>query len=89
MRASLGSVRNLRKNIKWWAKLGSETYCSPVIANGMVFVGTNNANGYLKRYPSSVDLGCMLAFDAATEHTAIKSHHARRILDTQHDVVET
>jgi outer membrane protein assembly factor BamB len=53
-------------NIKWVAKLGSQTYSSPVIANGKLFVGTNNANGYLKRYPSSVDLGCMLAFDAET-----------------------
>jgi outer membrane protein assembly factor BamB len=54
------------KNIKWVAKLGSQTYSSPVVANGKVFVGSNNANGYLKRYPSSVDLGCMLAFDAET-----------------------
>lgn len=54
------------KNIKWAAKLGSQTYSSPVIANGKVFVGSNNANGYLKRYPNRVDLGCMLAFDAET-----------------------
>src|SRR5262245_16100712 len=52
------------KNIKWSAKLGSQTYSSPVVANGKLFVGTNNANGYLKRYPSKVDLGCLLAFDA-------------------------
>ncbi|MBS0262518.1 MAG: PQQ-binding-like beta-propeller repeat protein [Planctomycetes bacterium] len=54
------------KNIKWSAKLGSQTYASPVIANGKVFVGTNNANGYIKRYPSKVDLGCLLCFDEAT-----------------------
>src|SRR5689334_13662336 len=47
-------------NIKWGAKLGSQTYSSPVIANGKVFVGSNNANGYIKRYPARVDLGVML-----------------------------
>src|SRR5665213_2474408 len=45
------------KNIKWSAKLGSQTYATPVIANGKVFQGTNNANGYVKRYPSKIDLG--------------------------------
>lgn len=53
-------------NIKWAAKLGSQTYSSPVIANGRVFVGSNNANGYIKRYPARVDLGVMLCFDAET-----------------------
>ena len=30
------------KNIKWSAALGSECYCTPVIAGGRVFIGTNN-----------------------------------------------
>lgn len=51
------------KNIKWVAKLGSQTYGNPVVADGKVFVGTNNFGGWLSRYPSSVDLGCLLAFD--------------------------
>ena len=50
------------KNILWVAKLGSQTYGNPVIANGQVYVGTNNGAGYLKRYPATVDLGCLLAF---------------------------
>ena len=54
------------KNIKWAAKLGSETYGNPCIANGKVFIGTNNANGYLQRFPNSVDLGVMLCFEEAT-----------------------
>ena len=52
------------KNIKWVARLGSQTYGSPVAVNGKVFVGTNNGNGYVKRYPGAVDLGCLLCFDA-------------------------
>src|SRR4051812_1266428 len=31
-----------KKNIKWVANLGSQTYGNPVVAGGMVFVGTNN-----------------------------------------------
>lgn len=53
-------------NIKWAAKLGSQTYGNPVIANGKVYVGTNNGAGHLKRYPSNVDLGCLLCFDEKT-----------------------
>ncbi len=30
-------------NIKWVAKLGSQTYGNPVVANGRIYVGTNNA----------------------------------------------
>jgi outer membrane protein assembly factor BamB len=55
------------KNIKWVARLGSQTYGNPVVAGGKVFVGTNNGGGWLKRYPGSgqeaFDLGCLLAFD--------------------------
>ena len=46
------------KNIKWVARLGSQTYGNPVVADGKVFVGTNNSGGWLKRYPADVDLGC-------------------------------
>jgi hypothetical protein len=55
-----------QKNIKWSAKLGSQTYGNPVIANGKVYVGTNNGAGHLKRYPKNVDLGCLLCFDEKT-----------------------
>lgn len=51
------------KNVRWSMELGSETYGNPVIANGLVYVGTNNGAGYLERYPSDVDLGVLLCFD--------------------------
>ena len=54
------------ENVLWASPLGSQTYGNPVVANGKVFVGTNNGNGYLKRYPSKVDLGCLLAFEEKT-----------------------
>ena len=54
------------QNIKWTARLGSQTYANPSVANGKIFIGTNNGAGYLKRYPSEVDLGVMLCFEEAT-----------------------
>src|ERR1035441_3088818 len=30
------------KNVKWMAKLGSQTYGNPVVSGGQVYVGTNN-----------------------------------------------
>lgn len=57
-------------NIKWKAKLGTQTYGNPVVANGRVYVGTNNGAGYIKRYPWTqdvqVDLGCLICFDEQT-----------------------
>jgi outer membrane protein assembly factor BamB len=69
-------------NIKWSVKLGSQTYGNPVIANGKVYVGTNNGAGYLKRYPSRVDLGCLLCFDEKTgkflwQHSSTKLPQGR------------
>ena len=54
---------SLAKNIKWVSNLGSQTYGNPVIADGKVYVGTNNGAGHLKRYPNEIDLGCLLCFD--------------------------
>ena len=70
------------KNIKWKAKLGSNAYGSPVVANGKVFIGTNNMSGYLKRYPPLVDLGVLLCFDEQTgkflwQHSSLKLKSGR------------
>jgi len=50
-------------NIKWKTPIGSQSYGNPVVANGKVFLGTNNGNGYVARFPDSVDLGCLVAID--------------------------
>lgn len=50
------------KNIKWKAKLGSMTHGTAAVADGQVYIGTNNGHGYLQRYPKNVDLGCLLCF---------------------------
>jgi outer membrane protein assembly factor BamB len=50
------------RNVLWVARLGTQTYGTPVVAGGKVFCATNNGAGWLKRYPASVDLGCLLCF---------------------------
>jgi outer membrane protein assembly factor BamB len=37
-------LKNKRKNIKWVADLGSKAYGGPVVADGKIFIGTNNEN---------------------------------------------
>lgn len=54
------------KNIKWVSRLGSQTYGNAVVADGKIYVGTNNSGGWLPRYPSQVDLGCLICFDLET-----------------------
>lgn len=54
------------ENILWSAPLGSQTYGNAVIANGKVYVGTNNYNAYVARFPNTIDLGCLIAFEEKT-----------------------
>jgi outer membrane protein assembly factor BamB len=73
------------KNIKWVAKVGSQTYGNPVVHNSKVFVGTNNGGGWIPRYPAEKDMGCMIAFDLKDgkflwQHTTPK-HPAGRVYD--------
>ncbi len=49
-----------KQNVKWVAALGSQTYGNPVVAGGMVFVGTNNE---LARDPKQGgDRGVLMVF---------------------------
>ena len=48
------------KNVKWVAELGSQSYGNPVVAGGVVFVGTNNE---ATRDPKQAgDRGVLMAF---------------------------
>jgi outer membrane protein assembly factor BamB len=53
-----------KKNVKWVAELGSQTYGNVVVANGTVLVGTNNES---PRDPKQAgDRGVLMAFSEAT-----------------------
>ncbi len=63
------------RNIKWVAPLGSQTYGGPVVADGKVFVGTNNEG---KRNPKLTgDRGNLMVFDAATGVLLWQAAHAK------------
>ena len=52
-----------KKNVKWVATLGSVAYGNPVVAGGMVFVGTNNDGLRDPNQPG--DRGVLMAFRAS------------------------
>ena len=49
-----------KKNVKWVAELGSQTYGNPVVSNGVVLVGTNNESP--KDPEVKGDKGILMAF---------------------------
>jgi outer membrane protein assembly factor BamB len=53
-----------KENIRWAARLGTQTYGGPVVAGGKVFVGTNN--GSELRPGITGDKGCVLCFEEKT-----------------------
>ncbi|HXD73593.1 MAG TPA: PQQ-binding-like beta-propeller repeat protein [Vicinamibacterales bacterium] len=53
-----------KKNVKWVAELGSQSYGNPVVAGGMVFVGTNNEAMRDPKQPG--DRGVLMAFKEDT-----------------------
>ena len=52
------------KNVKWIAKLGSQSYGNPTVANGRVYVGTNNDSPRDPRFKG--DRSVVYCFDEAT-----------------------
>ena len=67
-RNMVSSMKNLpaswdvktKKNIKWKADLGGQSYGNPVVADGKVFVGTNNENP--KNLGIKDDKGILMCF---------------------------
>lgn len=51
------------KNVKWSVALGSECYATPVVAEGRVFIGTNNEHPRDPRHQG--DRGVLMCFDEA------------------------
>jgi outer membrane protein assembly factor BamB len=53
------------RNVKWIARIGTENYSSPIVAQGKVFLGTNDVNLNDSRYKSTGG-GVLLCLDEAT-----------------------
>ena len=52
------------QNVKWVAKLGSQSYGNPTVSGGKVFVGTNNQSPRDSKYDG--DRGVLYCFEEAT-----------------------
>jgi len=52
------------KNVRWVAKIGSQSYGNPTVSGGKVFLGTNNSSPRDKRYTG--DRSALMAFDEKT-----------------------
>ena len=67
-----------KKNVKWVAELGSQSYGNAVVAGGMVFVGTNNEALRDPKQPG--DRGVLMAFkeDDRRVPVAADAREARR-----------
>ena len=69
-----------KKNVRWVAELGSQSYGNAVVSGGMVFVGTNNE---LMRDPKQPgDRGVLMAFRESNgefvwQHTHVKLESGR------------
>src|SRR5215210_850751 len=64
-----------KKNVKWVSQLGSQSYGNPVVAGGMVFLGTNNEAMRDPKQPG--DRGVLMAFRESDgeflwQHTSAK-----------------
>src|SRR5215212_12210635 len=64
-----------KKNIKWVAELGSQSYGNPVVAAGMVFVGTNNEAMRDPKQPG--DRGVLMAFKQDTGEFLWQNTHEK------------
>jgi outer membrane protein assembly factor BamB len=64
-----------KKNVKWMAELGSQSYGNPVVSGGMVFVGTNNE--LLRDKTQGGDRGVLMAFSESTGEFLWQHTHAK------------
>ena len=71
------------RNIKWVAKLGSETHSTPVVAHGRVYIGTNNNDPRDPRHQG--DRGVLMCFDEATGQLLWQLVVPKREEDKYHD----
>jgi outer membrane protein assembly factor BamB len=75
-----------KKNVKWVAKLGSQTYGNPVVAGGQVYVGTNNALA-LNRQEGG-DRGVLMCF-RVSDGRFLWQYTSQRLADSGKDWPET
>ncbi len=71
------------RNIKWVADLGTETHSTPVIANGRVYIGTNNGQPRDSKHKG--DRGVLMVFDETDGHLLWQLVIPKRVEDPYFD----
>jgi outer membrane protein assembly factor BamB len=71
------------RNIKWIAKLGNETHSTPVVANGRVYIGTNNTDPRDPKHQG--DRGVLMCFEETTGKLLWQLVVPKREEDKYHD----
>ena len=75
------------RNVKWSVQLGTQSYATPVVAGGRVYIGTNNGN---PRDPGNKgDCGVLMCFDEATGKFLWQLAFPKREEDPYHDWPQT
>ena len=64
-RSRLGMDLSVAKNVRWCVRLGTETYSSATIADGRVFIGTNDEALDDRRFKAT-EGGLIMCFDEAS-----------------------
>jgi outer membrane protein assembly factor BamB len=75
-----------KQNVKWTAKLGSQTYGNPVVAGGQVYVGTNNELALNPKEPG--DRGVLMCF-RESDGQFLWQHTHEKLEDSNQDWPET
>ena len=74
-------------NVKWKTQIGTETYSTPIIAGGRVYIGTNNEEPRDSNHKS--DSGVLMCFDEATGEFLWQLVVPKREEDIYHDWPKT
>jgi outer membrane protein assembly factor BamB len=74
------------KNVKWVAKLGSQTYGNPVVAGGQVYIGTNNELALNPR--EGGDRGVLMCF-RESDGKLLWQYASEKLADSNKDWPET
>lgn len=75
------------RNIRWSARLGTESYSTPIVAGGRVYIGTNNEEPRDPKHKS--DSGVLMCFDEATGKFLWQLVVPKREEDPYHDWPKT
>jgi outer membrane protein assembly factor BamB len=75
------------QNVRWSAALGTETYSTPIVANGRVFIGTNNEQPRDPKHQG--DRGVFMCFDEKDGHLLWQFVVRKREEDIYHDWPKT